>query len=403
MTLLLGDTWPAWHPTARRGTLEGDGETRDVLALMAPFQPSGVARAREAAATALTVRGPDVLELLDIRAENNRIAWIHAGFDGIALSRLPEDHRVGPRAATELLLRVARVMAAHEEHPGAEADDVLVDLLGDVRVAGFARPFPTSPAYRAPGAGDREAVVAYRLGVLFAELLGAPVQAGGDPDSHEAAVRRAWIGAMAASGAALTERHGDWLRTLLAFHPDDRPPLSRIVAGLAELAEGSSGPSWAEACGKHYQRWLTAAFGDDPDETTLPHEWDADDLGPADATVEAVTLRRPLDEPILGDLSAEDDPTVDSELGQAPRLPNTPPAVERGSIPVAVGPPPEEAAKRPTLPLDLFEETVPGAPSDATTVIRNPEGAGAEPPWLRVAAVVLVGLAVGLIVWLLFG
>lgn len=401
MTLTLGESWPAWHPTARRGSLVVDGAATDVLVLMAPFQPSGVSQARALAARALVVRGAGVLRLLEIRAENNRIAWIYEGIDGVALSRLPEGV-LGARAAAELVGRVASLMVEHGEHPGPESDDVLLAARAEVRVAGFVRPFAGAPAFRAPGRSDRDATVVYRLGALLAGLLGGAVHPGLDAPGHDDAVRRAVIGAMSAPGAALSEHYADWLRGMLHFDPDQRPPLSRVVPGLAELAEQTGGPSLAQICDRHFQRWLAEALGDDPDETTLPQRWEDHEVGPPEPTMEATTRRRALDEPILGDLTAEDDPTVDSEVGRVLDVERTPGSVvERGSIPVAVGPPPEVAARRPTLPSDLFEETVPGAPSDATTVVRAP--APTTPAWLRLVGVLLIGVAIGLAVWLVFG
>lgn len=408
MTLTLGESWPAWHPTARRGILELDGVARDVLVLLAPYQPSGVARAREAAGPALGMRGEGILGLLEIRAENQRIAWVYEGGEALAVSRLPDEATLGPRAVAGLVHRVARALVAFPGHPGPEADDVLLLADGEVRVIGFARPFAAPAAQRPPGRPDPEAERVYRLGALTATLLGGPLQRGADPSAHDAVVRRALIRAMSAPGPALGDRYLDLLRGMLAFDPDDRPPLTAVVQGMAELAERAGGPSLSDVVARGFPRWLAAASGEDPDETTLPQEWLGFDVGTPDLTVETVTDRRSLSEPILGDLTAEDEPTVDSELGVVPQVGTPPSVVERGSIPVAVGPPAEVASRRPTLPSDLFEATpAPSTPADVTTPLRASPARPAElpdaPPWLRIAAVLLAGVAVGLAAWLILG
>ncbi|MCB9677335.1 MAG: hypothetical protein H6737_19645 [Alphaproteobacteria bacterium] len=407
MTLTLGETWQPWHPSVRRGVLDEDDGPREVLVVLAPFQPSGVARAREAAADLdlyARKRAP-VLRLLDIRGHNNRIAYVYESVDGIAVSHLTGDRQLGLRAAAELVASVAAALGGPAQgHPGPEPDDVLLCADGSVRIAGFIRALPGISGPRAPGEGTAEARLVYRLGALLAFLLGGPLPVASTEESHEAAVRRAQIRAMSSPGAVFSESYGNWLRGLLAWDPVARPPLSRAIAGLADLAASTAGPSLAETCEWRFDGWLVELVGSDPEETTLPASWE-DELGDVIEPLPTVEAgRRTLGEDqVLGDLHAEDDPTVDSELGVVPEY--TPPSIiERGSIPVSVGPPAEVAAKRPSLPVGLFTD-------DTQTEIDSSGVAGrgatpapdARPAWLLPAIVVLVGCAVGLGWWLLFG
>ncbi|MEZ4317557.1 MAG: hypothetical protein R3F61_08630 [Myxococcota bacterium] len=398
MTLTLADTWQPWHPSVRRGVLdEGEGPV-DVFAVLAPWQPSGVARAREQAGRALTLEAPDILRLLDIRGHNQRVAYVYEAVDGIALATLTGPRELGHRAAAELLAATALSVAKHA-HPGPEPEDVLLCRDGTTRLANFVRPFPGIGGPRAPGKGSTEATQVYRLGALLAYLLGGPLPTTSTPDAHEAAVRRAQIRAMSRPGAVFSESYGNWLRALLAWNPADRPPLSRVIDGFGELAGSTAGPTLRETCEEQFDAWMISLVGSDPEETTLPADWDSALAEVVNPLPTAEAGRRTLgDDQVMGDLTAEDDPTVDSELGVVPEY--TPPSIiERGSIPVAVGPPAEVAAKRPSLP-DGFLHDPEG--ETRTHVMSEPEETG-RPAWLIWVGVVLVGLAVGMAFWLAFG
>ncbi len=110
------------------------------------------------------------------------------------------------------------------------------------------------------------------------------------------------------------------------------------------------------------------------------------------------------EEQLLGDLDVEDDPTVDSELGTAPEHTDfTPPSIiERGSIPVSVGPPAEVAANRPSLPHGFLGGDV---TSVEQTVAGDAESAAASrwPAWVVVSAIALALIALALGYWLVAG
>lgn len=383
--------------------LEDEDGDRPVLAILVPFQPSGVSRATERAAQVIGYRAPGILPLVGIEAVGNQIAWLYEAVDGVAATRIADSPDFGPRASAELVLAVARVVMA-TPHPGPEPEDVLLTPEG-VRVANFEGPLPRDPGFRAPLSTDpmTDAARVYRIGALFAAVLGAPLSPASERRAHEAAVRRAIIRAMSRPGAVFGKAFGEWMRATLAWEPEARPPLSRVLPTLEDLVESTAGPSLDVLVRARLNHWITESFGEDDEEaTTLPLDWETvqDVIHPM-PTVEAG--RRTLqDETILGDLNIEDDPTVDSEM--SPRKEPTPPSViERGSIPVGVGPPPELAARQPRLPSGFLEDQT--VPFEEPTQLERPPAPPVPPPShsLQVVAGVLLVIAVGLcIAWALF-
>jgi hypothetical protein len=479
VTLDLTETWQPWHPSVRRGTWTTESGPVEVLAVLAPHTPSGVDRARNRAKAVLGTRAPGVLPLLAIAPHGRRIAFIYEAVEAIAIANLTGDRSVGHRAAAELVRQLATLLSdpALPTHPGPEPEDVLLCADATIRVANFVQPFPAMAPPRPPGSSGPDAALVYRLGALLAFLLGGPIPQSSTPEAHEAAVRRAQIRAMSRPGAVFSEAYGNWLRAMLAWDPIERPPLSRVIAGLDDLIATTAGPSLEETCDAHYDTWVGAlqrgfvrdsdpradAFEpeplgdfDQPESTieatpaavrrTPPPEvgWDeADDLEtqpsvrpppglegltplePADALADLAeddptedsdirqthptrAGRRTLgEEHVLGDLDVEDEPTVDSELGITPELENTPPSIiERGSIPVSVGPPAEVAANRPSLPAGFLGGEVTHTVSAATptpTPASVPEPDEVWPTWMVALAIALVAIATVLGGWLLLG
>ena len=356
---------------------------------------------------------------------------------------------MGHRAAAELLRQLATLLAdaSLPTHPGPEPEDILLCEDATIRIANFVQPFAAMAPPRPPGSSSPESALVYRLGALLAFLLGGPIPQSSTAEAHEAAVRRAQIRAMSRPGAVFSEAYGNWLRAMLAWDPIERPPLSRVIAGLEELVATTAGPSLQEECEAHYDAWiaeLQRGFSRDAEgfvpeplsdfrrpESTLeatpaavPRTHGTDWGDPDDDVQTLPSIERPPgfeltpletppiidldeDEPtedsdiqqshpqragrrtlgeehVLGDLDVEDDPTVDSELGVTPEAESTPPSIiERGSIPVSVGPPAEVAANRPQLPVGFLGGEVTHTMTSATPapVRRPPRGSG--PRWSR--------------------
>jgi len=403
VTLTLGETWRPWHPSVRRGVLNEEDGPIEVLVMLAPWAPSGVLRARERAGNALDLRGGCVLPLLDIRAHNKKIAFIYESVDGIAASWLVDGRGIGHRAAAELVSSVAECVAEHP-HPGLDPGDVLLCSDGSVRVTNYACAFPDVFGPVPPGDGSAEEVRVYRLGALLASLLGGPLPPTSTEEAHDAAVRRAQIRAMSRPGAVFSEAYGNWLRALLAWEPAARPPLSRVAEGLAELAANTAGPTLVETADQHFGAWVIELLGFDDEAPTLPAEIESlrEILDPL-PTQQAG--RRTLgEEHVLGNIDVEDDPTVDSELGIPPETP--PSIIERGSIPVAVGPPAEVAAMRPSLPLGFLAEDPETSsttmPTRTVPMSVSPKPRPARPSWLMPLTIGLAVGAIGLLIWLTF-
>lgn len=393
MTLELGESWPAWQPDVRRATWTMQGVETPVLVVLGPHRPGAVAAARREAAQATSLRGKHVLPLLGVEATGREVAWLYPYEVSIALSRLPE-RELTAKAIAEIVRDVARTVV-DQPHPGPLPEHVLLDGSGTVRLAHFVGPWEVPPAWRAPSqpaVNGGEDV--YRLGLFTASLLGAtPVELDGAL-AHDAFVR----GVLALG----LERGGDvgdlvdLLRDLLAWDPRDRPPLPEVVRRMNEIARGAMGAGLAEITSTRFSSWLQP----------YRSQQDAADDGLFDLSSDAYETMehtphraRTLDgENILGDLTDEDEPTVDSELGVVATTDRTPSSViEFGSLPLRVGPPPGAVRRRPSLPPGFI-----GAP-DKTDTPRAPEAPPAAPPaWLNGLAMVLLGLAIGMSVWLLF-
>lgn len=391
MTLELGESWPAWHPDVRRATWTMQGVETPVLVVLGPHRPGAVAHARRDAGRATALRGKHVLPLLGVEATGREVAWLYPYEVSIALSRLPAGD-LSAKAIAEIVRDVARTLV-DQPHPGPLPEHVLLDGSGTVRLAHFVGPWEPTKTWRAPtqpAVSGGEDV--YRLGLFTASLLGTtPVEIEG------ALAHDAFLRTVLAFGL---ERGGDvgelvdLLRDLLAWDPRDRPSLPDVVRRMDDIARCAVGAGLFETTSTQFSSWLMP-YRSQP-VTTDQGLFDLS--GDAYETMERTPHQaQTLDgESILADLSDEDDPTVDSELGVVAVSDRTPSSIiEFGSLPLRVGPPPGAVRRRPSLPPGFI-----GAP---TSSLRSDVDSSPEPPaWLNWLAVLLVVLALGLSIGLLF-
>lgn len=399
VTLELGERWSAWHPDVRRARWEQEGFGQDVLVVLGPHAPGAVLQARNAACDAMSYRGRHVLPLLGVEATGRKVAWLYPLEVVVSLRRIPRGG-LGHRGALEVVLALARTLG-DLPHPGPSPDHVLIDDRGTVRIAGFVGPWATEDAWSAPRSrlpgSDSWAETAYQVGLLYAWLLGTSVPPAHDAEEHAHLVRRALIDVLSAPGAPISDAQRQLFSDLLAWDPRDRPTAREVVQRAQQGLRSGGGPSITELVTEQFSTWLqphrrAPAPAPEPGDFTLD----------VDHTQEAPRSVRTLDgEGRLPEIPEEDDPTVDSELGIVPGSDRTPTsAIEFGSLPLRVGPPAEAARVRPRLPDGFLG-------SEETRTLREeradlPDPAD-PPPWLTWLGVVLLGLAVGMLVWLLLG
>lgn len=400
----IGDPWLAWHSLVRRATWRREGGDVEVLVFLGVQPVEDPAEVRAEAEPAIALRDPSVLPLLAVEPIGEGVGWVYPFSDVVSPCFFAKP-LLGHRAAAEVVARVAKVVDTHA-HPGPNIEDVLLDRQGRVLLANFVGPLPTSAL--APGGDEGEAAVVYRLGALLATLLAGAVKAGSTASSHDAAVRRTIIRAMSMPGAVFSDRYASWLQGMLAWDPDARPPLSRVPQALEELASASGGLPLKAVVARDFDRWITAA----------EH---VQNVGLGDPSLAASATSHPTFDPeyagrttLAKETPAEipyvDEPTVESELIDP--VERTPPSVlERGTIPVEVGPPVEAIRRRPpTLPPGFLDprsgDTQPAAQQRAERpeALPTPEPTTpGAPGWVLPIAALLTGTAVVLALWLVFG
>jgi hypothetical protein len=438
--------YEAWHGAAWRGIYAAEAGAVPVYVLMGPegAAADAVARARAAAGPLLGSHPRGVLPLLAIEEHERRVVWIHEAVDGLGLGHVVGNEGaalLSSRAVAELIADVAETMLLLEpdarRNRGPEPTDLLLDALGNVWTAGFAGPFATSPAMRAPRGDEGEPAVVYRLGVLMAHLVaGIAPQPATEKAAHSALVRRALIRAMARPGPVLSERYGDWMRGMLAWEPGERPPLSSIPDGLRQVAVGTGGTSLRDWAAQTVPALIDRI--EHPDRVTAPravlvglHDDSTEMLMTEEVggspTDSAPPVRRPpafpdapgsggyadptadAPRPVAGRPGSfrddfEDDPTQEASALSPAAIRNVapPPAIRTGSagpaIPVRVGPPPEAIREPPSLPSGFLDDG-PGSEEEPIGGV----------PWMRIlvaivwvsSIVVLTAAAILFIVYLL--
>ena len=398
MTLHIGESWPAWHALARRAVWIRGDRSLDVLLFLSAQPVPDVDALRLEAQDALRIRSEGVLPLLGVEPVGEGAAWIYPFKEYVSPAFFTRTH-FGHRAAAELVRDVASVVATHA-HPGPQIEDLLLDASGNTHVANFVGPLrPSDPI---PGAHDQEAAAVYRLGALLAQLLAGPFRPGVSATTHDAAVRRAVIRAMSRPGAVFSDHYADWLGGMLAWAPGERPPLSRVADGLNELVETSGGPTLAATVRADFGDWMLLARRQNATtEESMPTQRpqgtqpDPEYAGRTTLAHDRITMEIGLD----------DEHTMESEFPDP--VERTPPSVlERGTIPVEVGPPAEAVrVRRPTLPPGFLDpqagDTLPALPPrqsrPAITELPPP------PSWWLPMGALLTGIALLLAGWLVFG
>lgn len=337
MSLTLLRSAPAYGADVHIGTWEG----KDVLVYLGPTVEGAVASSQARATELLEHTAEGLWPLLAVDEHEGRPAWLYPAHDGIsafALIARPPPMRVCLELALAVLARLQALEAEGLVHPGPLPSDVLIDAEGSVQLVGFVGPANADPTRVPPGDGSPEAHLAYRFGCLACQLLGATIPTpAGDDDSQRTRQRRVAIRIMSRPGPVIDESVRNELVRCLSFRPDERPDLDFVAAELRRsagvLLQHPDLDRWAPA-GIRECRSLTQASP----RSTL--ELNAGDML-TDAEGTGTT-----------DLFVDDDITAVS----AGSTPGTYRRVELGSIPVTVGPPPEVARMRPSLPPDLFDD-----------------------------------------------
>ncbi|MFH1469512.1 MAG: hypothetical protein ABIO70_34315 [Pseudomonadota bacterium] len=211
----------AWHHEVREGWLSSpQGERQAVLVHPVAGMQAGaeaLAALRDEARLLSRIRHQNVLRVVHVTAVGGQAALVYETCAGIGLSRtvslLAERHeRLPLRAVAELASTVASAIdaacvklpgqrEARVVHPGPSPDDILIDGLGRVRVAGFrvaalGQPLPPSaPGYAPPEGLHAGPASAYGTAAMLVTLLtGEPVLPPGEsPEDHDAMLRRTAI------------------------------------------------------------------------------------------------------------------------------------------------------------------------------------------------------------------
>jgi hypothetical protein len=303
--------------------------------------------------------------LLGVEDLEGRAAWIypaHDGLSGATLIARPPPMRVCLELSHSVLRLLRSLAEEGDHHPGPMPEDVLVGPDGSVHLAGFVGPSSQHPSRVAPGSdASSDASLAYRFGVFACELLGSTVPAHGeDDDAQRKLQRRVAIRIMSRPGPVIDEQVRNELVRCLSFEPQDRPTLDVVAEALFHGAE---------------------VLLQQPDLPTWTRRGVPEGLALTQASPRS-TLELPARD-LLTDAGHDDDRFVDDDVTavSAGSTPGTYRRLELGSIPVTVGPPPEVARMRPSIPPDLFDDD-PSEP-EPPALVATPT---AEPPAFRLDA-----------------
>lgn len=324
---------PWWCPNARVAMLRG----RRVLALPggrvpAPNEP---------------LRAPGVLALAGVEERDGEAWWVYPDVHAVSLLAglsLRGSASLSVLASLEILECVARVFvgvgARGWEHPGPRPADLLVDVRGELLVAGFGGPRSRIAAQHAPGPGRSSSTLVFRLGVLLAELICGEVPgAPGTQEHHPTYLRRVQVRLNAAPGGPAPDGVQVLVLSMLAWEPEARPLLESLPARFEALSVGAQGPDLAMWAVRQVPALLMAVQLEDGDERTeVFHDGAVGDAAGRDFA------HLPDDD--LTDFGSEPAAT---EISDIPR-PAAVVSVRGAPIPVGVGPPPQAIKRAPKLP-----------------------------------------------------
>jgi hypothetical protein len=389
----------AWHADVREGKLvHAGGDPMAVLVRPVPGLEAGreaLAALREEARLLSRIRHQNVLRVVHVTSVGGQAALVHEACGGIGLARAlallaERRERMPLRAVAELVCTVATAVdaacvklpgqrEARVIHPGPAPEDVLIDGLGRIRVAGFrvaapGRPLPPCPEGFSPPEGLQPGpATAYGTAALLVVLLTEePVLPAGERhEAHEAMLRRTSIRIAA---KVVHEGWEDLTRIVRqAMHHDPQARLSpaELAHELRSHALRHHSPglrAWAPAAVPGLLRRLE------------PHEAHAERAPDPDLVPEGVAARPPLGFSPPPELPSEVEematevvsPAVAERLRAEPAEPTLPHLEEPRAAPAVLAPPP-------SLPERDSSAIREGRPPLAATVLPLPRPAPGPP------------------------
>jgi len=254
--------------------------------------PDILNRLRDDAAVLSRIKNENVLRVEHVTAVGGRAALVMEYADAVSLRRvtryLAERGQTLPvRAVLEIGASVAAGIEAAEPtnqaptpsyrvfHPGPSPDDVLVDALGRVKVAGFSvwkpgdpRP-PSRLGYDAPEGAHEPTATGYGVAALVVELLTGepPIEGSTDETRHEAALRRMLVRLQSRTGEVVPKDIGELLRSAMARTPETRLSAANFTRKLREATITLHSPglrTWSPASIPAILAWQTPDPQDKP-------------------------------------------------------------------------------------------------------------------------------------------
>lgn len=287
-TLKLVGVFESWAPGVRQARLtRATGIESPVLVRVlddVPADEKTLARLRDDARLLGRVLHENVLRVEHSSAVGGKAAFVHEAFDCASASRvlevlrsrnqvLPTRSAVEVAAAVGIALEEALKVSDETRrvvHPGPSPENVLIDIGGRIKLAGLRvalanEALPVAPkGYAAPERTPSWQSATYAVAALLIELLSGetPPEAGGDPDQHESALRRAMIRVLARPGDPPGETVVTALRQGLAYDPGPRGTPGAFGRMLREVAISLQSPglrAWGPGSIPSIQRFSHAA------------------------------------------------------------------------------------------------------------------------------------------------
>lgn len=258
---ILG-SWPLWSPDVREAQLGRDGERRRVLIRLLPGvsgTPEALKQLQAQAARLAPATERGLLKHAHVTAVKGQAALVYNFFAAPSLARIFETRKglLPAKVCAEIVASVARTLSNLDQwveenspghpiaHRGPSLEDILITSQGEVLVSGTSlgdQPLPLL-GYSPPEGPGGKAALAYGLGALTAAIY-----TGKSPPAshvlglrHKEVMRRILTELQERPGEAVPEALLRIVGACLQSHPQDRPSLSQLSAGLHRIAEQSSG------------------------------------------------------------------------------------------------------------------------------------------------------------------